>query len=79
MTPPAYRRARRTFWALVVLAILLIGGIGALLAAPTGPVTGLAMAGLGVLAAVAIALATRLLLALTGRLVPKRNRPPARR
>lgn len=68
-----YRRARWAFWALVVLAILLAGALGRVLQAPPSPRTGLAVAVLGLLAVAAIALASRLLLALTGRLAGQRG------
>lgn len=68
-----YRRARWTFWALVGLSIVLVGALGQVLQAPPSPGTALALAGLGVLTVIALALATRVLLALTGRLSGQRG------
>jgi hypothetical protein len=64
----AQRRARRSFWACLILAIALSGALSAQLRADPGPGTAIAAAGIGVLLAAVLALATRLLLALTGRL-----------
>lgn len=64
----AYRRARRAFWACVVAAVALAGGLSVALRSAPGPATALAVAGLGVLLTGVLALAVRLLLALTGRL-----------
>ncbi|MBL0886180.1 hypothetical protein [Myceligenerans indicum] len=61
----ARRRARRAFWLLLVLAVLLVGALDAMLRADAGPLTGTAVAVLGVLTAVTIALAARVLLALS--------------
>jgi hypothetical protein len=71
MTARPYRRARRAFWTLVIVAVLLTGALGRLLEAPPSPRTGLAVAALGVLLVAAVGLAARLLLALTGRLPPR--------
>ena len=71
MTARPHRRARRAFWTLVIVAVLLTGALGRLLEAPPSPRTGLAVAALGVLIVAALGLATRLLLALTGRLPPR--------
>ena len=75
MTSRAYRRARRTFWTLVVLAVVLTGALGRLLQAPPSPWTGLAVAVLGTLTVAAVGLAARVLLALTGRLPRDRDQP----
>ena len=69
-----YRRARVTFWTLVAFAILLLGTLSRILQVPPSPGAGLAVAVLGILTAIVIALAARLLLALTGRLTAQRNR-----
>jgi hypothetical protein len=70
-----YRRARWTFWTLVALAIVLAGALGRALQAPPSPRVGLAVAVLGLCTVITIALAARLLLALTGRLAaPDRRR-----
>ena len=68
MTARPYRRARRAFWTLVVVAVLLTGALGRVLEAPPNPWSGIVFAALGVLTVATIGLATRLLLALTGRL-----------
>ncbi len=79
MTDRPYRRARWAFWALVGLSIVLVGTLGKVLQAPPSPRTGLAVAVLGVLTVVALALAARLLLALSGRLSGQRDRRPGAR
>jgi hypothetical protein len=71
VTARPYRRARRAFWTLVVIAVLLTGVLGRLLQAPPSPRTGIAVAVLGLLAVTVVGLAARLLLALTGRLPPR--------
>jgi len=75
----AYRRARRAFWICVVVAVVLTGALGGVLRAPPGPATGLAVAALGLLLAAAVALAVRLLLALTGRIPPTETTMSPRR
>ena len=74
----AYRRARRALWICVAVAVILTGALSATLRAPDNPVTALAVAALGVLLAVVLALAGRLLLALTGRLRPPAGAPTSR-
>jgi hypothetical protein len=69
----SHRRARRAFWALVVLAVLLTGALGKLLATPPSPGVGLAVAALGLLTVVVVALAARVLLALAGQLGAQRR------
>lgn len=64
----AHRRARRYFWACLLLAVALTGALSVELRADPGPGAAIAVAGIGVLLAAVLALATRLLLALTGRL-----------
>ncbi len=73
MSDRPYRRARWTFWTLVGLSIVLVGALGQVLQAPPSPGTAVALAGLGVLTVVTLALATRVLLALTGRLSGQRD------
>jgi hypothetical protein len=70
VTARPHRRARRAFWTLLALSILLVGGLSRALQAPPSPRTVLAVAVLGTLTVAAIGLAARLLLALTGRLRP---------
>lgn len=79
MTIRPYRRARRAFWTLVVLAIIFTGALSRLLQAPPSPRTGLAVAVLGTLTVAAVGLAARVLLALTGRLPRDRDQPSAGR
>ncbi len=79
MSSFAYRRARRAFWILVAAAVLLAGAISWLAQRPAGPWTGTGIAVLGILATADIALAGRLLLALTGRLPAAHARPGRRR
>jgi hypothetical protein len=73
MTARPARRARWVFWTLVVLAIVLVGALGRVLRLPPSPSTGLAVAFLGFFAVVCMALAARLLLALTGQLAAQRT------
>lgn len=70
-------RARRWFWAMTVVAILATGALSHALTAEPGAMTGVQVVGSGLVLAVSGALATRLLLALSG--TPKRPRWPARR
>jgi hypothetical protein len=76
VTARPHRRARRAFWTLVIVAVLLTGALGRLLQAPPSPRTGLGVAVLGVLTVTAVGLAARMLLALTGRLPPRRETKP---
>ena len=69
-TSDPVRRARRWFWALTGVAILLAGALSKVLEAEPSPATGAAVAGLGVALAVVAFLDVRLLLALAGRLRP---------
>lgn len=62
------RRARRAFWTLVAVAIVLTGALSWVLEMPPSPRTGLAVAVIGLPLVAVIALAARLLLALTGQL-----------
>ena len=71
----AYRRARRALWICLTVAVALTGALSATLRAPDSPVTALAVVTLGVLLTVVLALAVRLLLALTGRLVQPADAP----
>lgn len=70
-------RARYWFWAMTVVAILAAGVLSHALTAEPSVLTGLQVAGSGLVLAVSGALATRVLLALTG--TPKRPRWPVRR
>jgi hypothetical protein len=73
MTARPDRRARRAFWTLVLLAVLLTGALGTLLRAPPSPGVGVAAAVLGLLTVVVLALAARVLLALAGQLAAQRR------
>lgn len=64
------RRARRWFWALTGVGILLTGTLSKVLEADPSSGTGAAVAGLGGALAVVAFFDVRLLLALTGRLRP---------
>jgi hypothetical protein len=56
VTSPAYCRARRAFWLLFVVAVVLFGVLGWVLRAPASPSTGLAVALLGLLVVADVAL-----------------------
>lgn len=72
-TPDTRRRATLWFWALVTLTVALVGTLSRELAAPAGPLTGVAVAVTGLLIILALAQAARLMMALTG----SRRRPQA--
>jgi HAMP domain-containing protein len=78
MIMPPYLRARRVLWTLVLLAILLVGALNRAVQAPPDPRTGAAVAILGIFTVIVLALAARLLLALTGRLAPRNRRTDLR-
>ena len=69
-------RARHWFWAMTVVAVLAAGALSHALPVEPSVLTGLQVAGSGLVLAVSVALATRLLLALTG--APQRPRWPDR-
>lgn len=71
MTP----RVRRTFWALVVVAIVATGALSRALAAEPGPAAGLGVAGSALLLATSALLARRILL-VVGRHSAGREQPP---
>ena len=64
--PPvsAPRRAVRSFWILGLLAVVAMGALSAALTAQPGPLTGLIVAGAGLVLVAALTLAARVLLAL---------------
>jgi hypothetical protein len=74
-------RTRRWFWSLTVVAILAAGALSRALLADPGALTGLQVAGSGLVLATSGALATRVLLALSRE--PRRprwlDRPDRRR
>ena len=55
------RRARRSFWVLLLLAVLAAGSLSSALEAAAGPLTGLRVAGSGVVLVAAVILAARVL------------------
>lgn len=55
------RRAHRSFWMLLCVAVLATGSLNWALASPPGPLAGLSVAGSGVVLVVAVALAARVL------------------
>ena len=69
----ALRLAHRWFWTLTAVAVLLVGALSNELAARPGPATGLAVAGTGILLALVVTQACRLMLAI-GRAAPARRR-----
>lgn len=79
MTRPGYRRARRSFWTLVILAVIFTGTLSRLLQAPPSPWIGLAVAVVGALTVITVGLAARVMLALTGRIPRDRDQPSADR
>jgi len=70
-TANAQRRARHALWTCLTIAVVLTGVLNATVHAGPGPGTSLAVAALGIVLTGVLALATRLLLALTGRLPPR--------
>lgn len=63
-TPHPLRRARRSFWLLLVVSVLAAGSLSSALTATASPRTGLRVAGSGVLLTVSILLAARACLAI---------------
>lgn len=59
---PAFRRTRRTFWILVLTAVLAAGSLSAALGAPAGALTGVRVAGSGLVLIGAVALSARILI-----------------
>ena len=70
----ALRRAQLWFWILTVAAVLLVGALSEELSARPGPVIGAAVAVTGVLCALIVAQAARVMLAI-GRAAPPARRP----
>jgi hypothetical protein len=67
--PDAGRRARRWFWALLLVAVLAMGGLYRAVSAPAGPATAAAVLVSGTVLALATVQAARILRALRGPLV----------
>jgi hypothetical protein len=61
---PSARRALRMFWLLLTVAALAMGALSAALTKASGPLTGLTVAGSGLILLVALALACRIMIAL---------------
>jgi membrane associated rhomboid family serine protease len=76
-TPNPTTRARKTFWALVFIAVLATGALSAALKAHPSPVAGATVAISGLVLAITLTLATRILLALDH--ARRATRPPQRR
>ena len=76
-TPNPTARARRTFWALVLIAVLATGALSAALKAHPSPAAGATVAISGLILAIALTLAARILLALDH--ARRASRPPRRR
>jgi hypothetical protein len=60
----ALQRARRRFWLLLVTAALSAGSLSSALGAPPSPLTGLRVAGSGLVLLVSLTLAARVMIAL---------------
>lgn len=73
-TATALRRARRWFWALTVIAILLVGALSQELTATPRPSLGIAVAVTGVLLALVVTQASRVMLAIGRATAPRRGR-----
>ena len=70
------RHARRSFWVLVLVAVLASGSLSAALASDPGPLVGLRVAGSGLVLVASIALAARVMAALDRAHRPARAREP---
>jgi len=64
ITPNPTARARKSFWALVLIAVLATGALSAALKAHPSPAAGATVAISGAVLAISLTLATRVLLAL---------------
>lgn len=71
------RRAVWSFWILLVLGVLAAGSLGSGLAAPPSPLTGLWVAGSGVLLIASVTLVARIVVAYDRGI--RRSGPPATR
>lgn len=61
--PPTTRKAYRSFWLLVAVAVLATGSLGTALAASPSPLTGTRVAASGLVVIAALSLATRIMIA----------------
>jgi hypothetical protein len=75
-TPNPTAQARRTFWALVAIAVLATGALSAALKAHPSPAAGATVAVSGLVLIITLTLATRILLALDH--ARRATRPPRR-
>ena len=75
--PNPTARARRSFWALVLIAALSTGALSTALKAHPSPAAGVTVAVSGAMVAISLTLATRILLALDH--ARRSTRPPRRR
>ena len=76
-TPNPTARARRSFWALVGIAVLATGALSAAITAHPGPAAGATVAVSGAILAITLTLAARVLIALDH--ARRATRPPRRR
>ena len=60
----ARRKANRSFWILVGIAILAVGALSSALMAAPGPLTGIRVAASGLILLASLSLATRVMIAL---------------
>ena len=72
------RRARISFWILVLASVLAAGALGSALRDDPAPMTGLRVAVSGLVLVVAVTLATRILLAFDRARRTARQAPPVR-
>ena len=72
-TATALRRARRWFWTLTVIAILLVGALSQEITAKPSPAVGVAVAVTGILLALVVTQASRLMLAINRATTPRRR------
>lgn len=71
-TATALRRARRWFWTLTIIAILLVGALSQEITAKPSPAVGVAVAVTGTLLALVITQASRLMLTIGRATTPTR-------
>lgn len=62
--PPTTRRAYRSFWLLVAIAVLATGSLASALGAPPSPLTGMRVAASGLVLVAALGLSTRVMIAI---------------
>lgn len=64
LTTPTFRRAVRSLWILVGIAVMASGALSAALSADTGPFTGARVAASGIVLVASVVLAARVLFAI---------------